>query len=125
MILKRIKVNVGMVGETNCYIVQDEKTKETMVIDPGGETNKIIEMLDTLHAKLKYILLTHCHGDHISGVKELKEKYGGKILIHIDDEKGLEEPNINLADYIGLEAVTLKADCRLNDDDLIRAIMLY
>lgn len=74
MILKRIKMNVGMVGETNCYIVQDEETKEAMVIDPGADVDKIIEMLDTLHANVKYILLTHCHGDHIGGVNELKQK---------------------------------------------------
>lgn len=74
MILKRIKLELPMVGETNCYIIQDEETKETMVIDPGGEVNKIIEMLNTLNAKVKYILLTHCHGDHISGVQELREK---------------------------------------------------
>ncbi len=74
MILKRIKVNVGSVGETNCYIVQCEETKETMVIDPGADVDKIIEMLDALHAKVKYILLTHCHGDHIGGVNELKQK---------------------------------------------------
>lgn len=109
----------GMVGETNCYIVQDENTKETMVIDPGGDVDKISEMLDTLQAKVKYILLTHCHGDHIKGVQELKEKYGGKVLIHIEDEPGLKDPNINLADYIGLGKVTLNADSRLNDNDLI------
>ena len=44
MILKRIKIYVGTVGETNCYIVQDEKTKETMVIDPGGEVDKIADV---------------------------------------------------------------------------------
>ena len=74
MILKRIKINSGNVGETNCYIVQCEETKETMVIDPGADVDKIIEMLDALHAKVKYILLTHCHGDHIGGVNELKQK---------------------------------------------------
>ena len=74
MILKRIKINSGNVGETNCYIVQCEETKETMVIDPGADVDKIIEMLNTLHAKVKYILLTHCHGDHIGGVNELKQK---------------------------------------------------
>ena len=67
-------MNIGKIGETNCYIVQDEETKETMVIDPGGEVDKIIEMLDTINAKVKYILLTHCHGDHIGGVSELKSK---------------------------------------------------
>lgn len=119
MILKRIKLDLPYVGDTNCYIVQDEKTKDAIVIDPGGEINKISKMLDTLQANVKYILLTHCHGDHIGGVQELKEKYGGKVLIHIEDEPGLRDPNINLSDYIGLGNVTLQADSRLNDDDLI------
>ena len=78
MILKRIKINSGNVGETNCYIVQCEETKETMVIDPGADVDKIMEMLNTLHANVKYILLTHCHGDHIGGVNELKQKVRGK-----------------------------------------------
>ncbi len=110
---------VGNVGETNCYIIQDEITKETMVIDPGGEVDKIAQMLDTLNAKVKYILLTHCHGDHIGGVNSLKEKYGGKVLVHIEDEPGLKNPNINLGDYIGLGTITVEADSRLNHDDLI------
>ena len=76
-------------------------------------------MLDTLQAKVKYILLTHCHGDHIAGVEKIKQKYGGKVLISIEDEPGLKNPNINLADYVGLGTVTLEADSRLNDNDLI------
>ena len=119
MILKRIKLELPMVGETNCYIVQDEKTKETMVIDPGGQTYKIAEMLETLQASVKYIVLTHCHGDHMAGVKEIKEKYGGKVLIHIEDEPGLKDVSVNLSDYVGLGNVTIEADSRLNDEDLI------
>ena len=119
MILKRIKLELPYVGETNCYIIQDEETKETMVIDPGGEVHKIGEMLETLHANVKYIVLTHCHGDHMAGVQELKEKYGGKILIHIEDEPGLKQPDVNLADYVGLGTVVVEADARLNDNDLL------
>lgn len=119
MILKRIKIDIPAVGGTNCYIVQDEETKETMVIDPGGDVDKIVEMLNTIHAKLKYILLTHCHGDHIAGVNELKQRVGGKVLIHILDEEGLRTPNINLSEYVGLGTITVQADSRLNDGDLI------
>ena len=119
MILKRIKVNSGMVGETNCYIVQCEETKETMVIDPGGEVDKVLEMINTLQAEIKYIVLTHCHGDHIAGVSKLKEKLGGKILIHRYDEPGLKDPNINLGEYVGLGQIVLEADSRLDDNDLI------
>ena len=55
MILKELKIHTWIGDATNCYVVQDEKSKETMVIDPAGDVDKIVEMLDILHAKLKYI----------------------------------------------------------------------
>lgn len=119
MILKILKVDSGFVEKTNCYIIQDENTKEAMVIDPGGEVNNIIELLNILDAKLKYIYLTHCHGDHIAGVKELKEKQGGKILIHRNDAEGLYNSEINLREHIGLTPEYLEADSRVDDQDLI------
>lgn len=119
MILKRLKVNSGIVEQTNCYIVQDEETKETMVIDPGGEPEKIGEMLSILGANLKYIYLTHCHGDHIGALKELKEAKGGKILIHRNDVEGLYNKDISLTDYIGIHDVVLEADSRVDDGDKI------
>lgn len=119
MILKRLKVNSGIVEPTNCYIVQDEETKEAMVIDPGGEPEKIIEMLDILEANLKYIYLTHCHGDHIGALKELKEAKGGKILVHRNDVEGLYNKDISLTDYIGIHDVKLEADSRVDDGDKI------
>lgn len=119
MILKRIKINVGtMVGE-NCYIIQDEQTKETMIIDPGNYTKELAEMLETLNIKLKYIVLTHCHADHISGVEKIKEKYGGKVLVHMKDSEGLAKPEVNLCYYIGLDDIYVHADSRLNDGDLL------
>lgn len=121
MILKRIEVETSVMQGlvTNCYIVQDEKTKETMVIDPGGSVNEIVELLDILKANLKYIYLTHCHGDHIGGVKELKERKGGKILIHRYDAEGLYNPEINLREHVGLTPEHLEADSRVDDADLI------
>lgn len=103
---------------TNTYIIHDEVTKETLVVDPGAEVDKIIEMLKVLNANLKYIYLTHCHGDHIGGVSELKEKIGGLILIHRFDAEGLKNDSISLTSYIGIEA-NLEADSRLDDEDLI------
>lgn len=119
MILKVLKVDGGFLEKTNCYIIQDENTKETMVIDPGGDVDKIIELLDILNSNLKYIYLTHCHGDHIAGVKDLKEKKGGKILIHRYDAEGLYNTEINLREHIGLTPEYLEADSRVDDGDLI------
>ncbi len=118
MILKRIKVLTPYMISTNTYIIQDENTKETMVVDPGGEVDKIISMLDILKADLKYIYLTHCHGDHIGGVRELQDKKGGKILIHRFDAEGLTNPDISLTQYLGMDA-SFEPDSRLNDGDLL------
>jgi len=120
MILKQLKVNSGMIGEkTNCYIIQDEGTKEAMVIDPGGEVDRIIEMLDILNAELKYIYITHCHGDHIGALTELKKRKGGKILIHRFEAEGLYNKEISLTDYIGINEIHLEADSRVDDEDTI------
>ena len=120
MILKRLKIITGQIqSRTNTYIVCDENTKETMVIDPGGEPEKIIELLNILDAKLKYIFLTHCHADHIGAISEVKAQKGGKILISRDDSEGLYNPQISLADYVNMQIPELEADSRIDDGDLI------
>ena len=102
MILKRLKVTTSLSEPTNCYIIQDDNTKETMVIDPGGEAPKIIDMLNILDANLKYIYLTHCHADHIGALKDVKNEKGGKILIHRYDALGLDNEAINLSACIDM-----------------------
>jgi len=119
MILKELKINTWIGDPTNCYIILDEDSKELMVIDPAGNVEQIVEMIEILKGSLKYIYLTHCHADHIAGVNELKSKCGGKILIHREDSEGLNNQEINLAPYIGLEKIELEADSRIDDQDLI------
>lgn len=119
MILKELKIDTWVGDPTNCYIVLDEQSKELMVIDPAGDEDKIEDMINILGGKLKYIYLTHCHGDHITGVSELKNKCGGKILIHRDDAEGLNNATINLTPYIREEKIELEADSRVDDNDLI------
>ena len=119
MILKKIQVKTPQHLLTNAYIICDEKTKEAMVVDPGGEPEKIAEVLDMLECNLKYIFVTHCHADHIGGINELKQKKGGKILISRPDAEGLYNEEINLAYYINMENPELESDSRVDDGDLI------
>ena len=119
MILKELKIRTWIGDPTNCYIILDEESKEAMVIDPAGDCDKIVEMLEILKAKLKYIYLTHCHGDHIGAVSELKNRCGGRVLIHRLDSEGLNDKNINLSGVVDLPEIELEADSRLDDGDLL------
>lgn len=119
MILKQIEVKSSLIDDyTNCYIMQDEETKEAICIDPGGEINKIEEMLKILKAKLKYIYLTHSHLDHIEKAQELKEKYGGEILISRLGEENINNSEINLSNMIGKDIYT-NVDARVDDKDIL------
>jgi len=119
MILKELKIDTWIGDPTNCYIILDEDSKEIMVIDPVGDVDKIEEMINILKGNLKYIYLTHCHGDHIMGVTELKNKCGGKVLIQRFDAEGLNNADINLTPYIIEKPIELEADSRVDDKDLI------
>ncbi len=120
MILKELRLQSDFENIiTNCYIIEDEKTKETMVIDPGGEPERILELLQILGAKVKYIYLTHCHGDHMGALEDIKNKVGGKILIHSDDYEGLQNPEINLTGVVSENKKSIEADSRVNDGDVI------
>ncbi|MBZ9687528.1 MBL fold metallo-hydrolase [Clostridium estertheticum] len=65
------KLVTGIYG-SNCYIVMDETTKEAIVVDPGGDVEDIAGAIDAMGAKVLYILLTHGHLDHTTGVAKLK-----------------------------------------------------
>ena len=120
MILKELKIYTFIDKATNCYVIFDEQSKEIMCIDPAGDVDKIENLIkNVFKGKLKYIYLTHCHGDHILGVTELQKRCGGKILIHRIDAIGLNDAKINLSEIIGLPEIELEADSRIDDNDLI------
>jgi glyoxylase-like metal-dependent hydrolase (beta-lactamase superfamily II) len=84
MIIKAIPA--GIYG-ANCYVICDEETMEAVVLDPGGDSDYLISQIDKIGAKVKYILLTHGHVDHVGGVVDLKRKYNVPFYIHKADEE--------------------------------------
>lgn len=84
MIVK--KLMAGIYG-ANCYILMDEETKEAVVLDPGGDVDDIEKALNILGAKVKYILLTHGHFDHTTGVDGLQAITKAQVAIGIADNE--------------------------------------
>ena len=110
-----------MVGllEVNCYILGDEETKEAVVIDPGGDEDKILEALKYAELNLKYIIDTHGHFDHVDANQPLKEATGAKIAIHEADALMLSQPSAEAMFFTGNRARVSQADLLLKEDDLI------
>jgi hydroxyacylglutathione hydrolase len=84
-----MKVKNIIVGpiQGNCYIVYDEKSLDAMVIDPGDEAGKIIRRIEENNLKVRYIVCTHGHFDHIGAVAEVKKKTGAKVVINKKDSE--------------------------------------
>jgi hydroxyacylglutathione hydrolase len=71
--------------ESNCFVIADERTKEAILIDPGDEPDRILDLLTKNNLKLKYIVCTHAHFDHVGAIPELKTETGARIVIHYDE----------------------------------------
>jgi glyoxylase-like metal-dependent hydrolase (beta-lactamase superfamily II) len=93
---------VGPLG-ANCTILGDETTHEALVIDPGGEPERIYRRLQALRLEAQQILLTHGHLDHAAGVAKLKKLTGAPVLIHHADLPQLEHL-AEQAGWLGMEA---------------------
>ena len=66
----------------NCFIVGCDETKDAVVIDPGDDTDRILLALADLTLKVRYIINTHGHFDHVGGNRKMKAVTGADILIH-------------------------------------------
>jgi len=105
---------------TNCYILGCPETLEGVVIDPGDEADYILTIIEEENLKIKYIINTHGHSDHIGADEEIKKATGADILIHKDDQDFLEDPSKNLSHYSSKRIEGLTVDRFLTDGELIK-----
>ena len=107
------KLIVGMV-QTNCYIAINPGIKEAVVVDPGGEADRIRSEVQRLGVKAQAILLTHGHFDHVMGVADLVSSAGGRVCIFEGESGLLGDAGLNVSELTG-KPVSLRADVRLRD----------
>ncbi len=75
---------VGMLA-CNCSIVGDESTGEAVVIDPGDNIERVQAVLDRHRLRVKYIVVTHAHIDHVGGIEELHRLTDAPVMMHQGD----------------------------------------
>lgn len=114
--MKIIQARVGMM-EVYCYIVYDESSGDGIVIDPGGDEDKILALLRKNDIKLRYIVNTHGHADHTCGNGPLRAATGAPIVVHAVDDDFFQLPqNQQFAQMMGF-ALSPPADVRVQDGD--------
>ncbi len=115
----KISKTVTAYFATNCYMLENDES--AIVIDPGEFTPELAEFAKRNKDKSKRaILLTHCHFDHIAGVEELKLLFDSKVYISSIDAKGLEDPRINVSDFLTGNSFKTSADEFLKDNDVLQ-----
>lgn len=72
--------------ETNCYVVTNEDTLQCVVIDPGDESNTILDYIESNHLKCEAVMLTHGHFDHTGAVKAVAEETGATVYMNSRDD---------------------------------------
>lgn len=84
---------------TNCYLIIDKDTGESVVVDPGGESKELIDDIKNGGFNLKYVILTHGHYDHIGYARQLSEMFSAKIICGVETNEFLSDNRLNHSAY--------------------------
>ncbi len=88
--------------QCNCSIFGDEQAREAIVIDPGDEIENITEVLRRHQVKVKAIVITHAHIDHVAGAHKLRALTGAPVYMNERDRELLQALDIQ-ASWLGVE----------------------
>jgi len=92
---------------SNCYIVACPETLEGVIIDPGAEGARIIKKVQDLNLKIKYIINTHGHMDHIGANSDVKAAFEVPLMAHQADAILYQSPNASMVLFMGLTEVIM------------------
>ena len=104
--------------QANSYLIWDD-TKEGFMVDLGGFNEKIVTWIEREGIKLKYIILTHGHCDHIGGVNWMKSLTGAKVVAAADELEMLEDSRINMSSAFG-DDITITPDVLVGEEDNLK-----
>lgn len=104
------------------YILLCPETKAAVIIDPDINVDEILRILDSEGCTAQYILLTHCHYDHVSSSDLLREKTGARTAIHALEVPSLADPRLNMSEQFQQPLITGRTiDIVLEEGSVIHA----
>jgi len=117
--LIHITIPVGML-QCNCSIIGDPLTREALVVDPGDEVTRILDLLGRRRLTVKAIVSTHAHIDHVGGLSKLHQYTGAPVLMHRDDLPLYQAMDMQ-ASFLGVLPPDLtEIDQLLKEGDVLR-----
>lgn len=109
-----IKRVVNFSNDQNCYIVYDEN-KTGFIVDPGSSCDVILDAVNKEGVKIEYILLTHCHYDHIESVEDVRKVFNAKVVSSFECNKNIQNPSVNLSTLFSNTIKASPSDVIVND----------
>ena len=120
---KRMKIEKYALGSlgTNCYLVENEETKELVIIDPAICPDYMISYVKRIGYEPKAILLTHGHFDHVMGIEGWTKEFDIPVYIYRDEAAILRDPALNLSSMFGTSYAYEKVTCLSDGEKLVLA----
>ncbi len=107
--------------QCNCSVIGDEATREAMVIDPGDDIENVLSLIEKHSLKIKQIVITHAHIDHVGGAMKLRAATGAPILLNQNDYALLKMLDVQAA-WIGMkDPGKVEIDHSVGQADTVRA----
>lgn len=107
--------------QCNCSVIGDETSREAMVIDPGADISRVLDVVEQHGLHVTQILITHGHIDHVGGAMKLKQATGAPILINQNDAPQLQMLDMQ-ASWLGMKAPgVVSIDASLEDGASVQA----
>ena len=98
--------------QTNCYIIENDK-KECLIVDPGEEGRKLIQLLEQRKLTPVAVLLTHAHFDHIGALDDVRKRYELPVYVHVKEKDWLIDPALNGSQFFMMGAISVQAATHL------------
>lgn len=108
--------------QANAWLMWDETRKEALLVDAGGEAERLLDEVKASGASLVAILQTHAHADHIAALPEVVAATGAPVYLHPDAEPMLHSADANLSAYAGIPVTAPVSYTPVTDGDRLEVL---